>query len=145
MADTTEHEHVASNGRAEITLDQLAELHGGLAKFMLEISDRATRAYQAGVAKNRRVTLHQIGELTKSLRLSVIVRPQYQEAMDRFISGPLAELRAVVDKEDWEHFEESWQSLTVAVNDNHEEFDHGYLVWKVPTDAPSDLDLTPRG
>ncbi|HVB05796.1 MAG TPA: hypothetical protein VNF07_06075 [Acidimicrobiales bacterium] len=145
MSDATDHQHVASNGRAELSLDQLAELHGGLAKFMLEISDRATRAHQAGVAKNRRVCLHQIGELTKTLRLSVLVRPQYQEAMDKFISEDLAKVRAVVDAEEWEKFPEAWEDLTLSVNANHEEFDHGYLVWKVPTDASSDLDLTPRG
>ncbi len=145
MPEATDHEHVASNGRAELSLDDLANLHGGLAKFMLEISERATRCHQACVARNRRVALHQLGELTKSLRLSVLVRPQYQEAMDRFITGDLAKLRAVIDAEDWASFEGAWEGLTIAVNLNHEEFDHGYLVWKVPTDAPSDLDLTPRG
>ena len=145
MPDASDHQHVASNGRAELSLDQLAELHGGIEKYMVEISDRATRAYQAGVAKNRRVTMHQIGELTKTLRLSVLVRPQYQEAMDKFISEDLAKVRAIVDAEEWDKFAEAWDGLTLSVNGYHEELDRGYLVWKVPTNAPSDLDRTPRG
>ena len=144
MTDAADHAHVASNGRAELSLDELANLHGGLAHFMLEISERATRCHQAGMARNRQVARHQLGELTKTLRLSVLVRPQYQEAIERFIADDLAKVRAVIDAEDWDHFEEVWEGLTIAVNKSHEEFDHGYLVWRVPENAPSDLDLSPR-
>lgn len=145
MPESTDHQHLASNGRAELSLDQLAQLHGGLAKFMVEISARATRVYQAGQARNRRVTLHQIGELTKLLRLSVVVRPEYQDAMEKFIGQDLVALRAVAEAEDWERFGEVWNTLTGSVNSYHEQFNHGYLVWKVPGDAPSDLDLGTRG
>ncbi len=145
MTEATEHAHIASNGRAELSLDELANLHGGLARYMVEISDRATRCYQAGQAKNRKVALHQLGELTKSLRLSVLVRPQYSEAVEVFIKEELSKVKTVCDTEDWEHFEEIWDGLTMAVNNSHEEFDHGYLVWSVPKNAPSDLDLSPRG
>ena len=144
MADTADHTHLASNGRAEISLDDLANLHGGLARAMVEISDRATRCYQAAQAKNKRVARHQLGELTKALRLAVLVRPQYDAPIEKFIAEELAPVRTVIDDEDWDKFESVWDGLTFAVNQSHEEFDHGYLVWKVPTNAPSDLDLTPR-
>lgn len=144
MAEAADHTHVASNGRAELSLDQLAELHGGFAHFMLEISERATRCYQAAKAHNRRVARHQLGELTKALRLSVVVRPQYGEAVERFIADDLGKVRKVIDGEEWGEFDKAWDELTISVNDYHEEFDHGYLVWRVPQSAPSDLDLTPR-
>ena len=144
MTDAADHSHVASNGRAELSLDELANLHGGLAHFMLEISERATRCYQAGKAHNRQVARHQLGELTKALRLAVLVRPQYGESIERFIAEDLAKVRTVIDAEDWGHFDDMWEELTVAVNKSHEEFDHGYLVWRVPENAPSDLDLSPR-
>lgn len=144
MTEATDHAHVATNGRAELSLDELAGLHGGLAHFMLEISDRATRCYQAGQARNRQVARHQLGELTKALRLAVLVRPQYGEAIERFIAEDLAKVRTTIDGEDWDHFEDVWEGLTIAVNNSHEEFDHGYLVWRVPANAPSDLDLSPR-
>lgn len=144
MTEASEHAHVASNGRAELSLDELATLHGGLAHFMLEISDRATRCYQAAKAHNRQVARHQLGELTKALRLAVLVRPQYDESIERFIADDLAKVRANIDSEDWDNFDAVWEDLTIAVNKSHEEFDHGYLVWRVPTNAPSDLDLSPR-
>src|SRR5579863_2654033 len=141
MGDTADHGHIATNGKAELNLDDLALLHGGFAHFMLEISERATRCYQAAQAKNARVARHQLSELTKTLRLSVMVRPQYSEAMERFISGDLAKVSRAMTDADWDHFEEIWQAFTAAVNDRHEEFDHGYLVWRVPKQAPSDLDM----
>lgn len=145
MSEAPDHTHVASNGRAELTLDDLANLHAGLAHFMLEISERATRCYQAIQAENKQVARHQLGELTKTLRLAVKVRPEYGEAIEKFIADDLAKVRAAIDAEDWRNLEDVWEQLTTAVNHYHEEFDHGYLVWRVPTDASSDLDLTPRG
>lgn len=144
MSDVADHTHLASNGRAELTLDDLANLHAGLAHFMLEISERATRLHQAAQAKNKRVARHQLGELTKTLRLSVKVRPEYGEAVEKFIADDLGKLRTAIDDEDWANFPNVWEELTASVNRYHEEFDHGYLVWRVPTDAASDLDLTPR-
>jgi hypothetical protein len=144
MADSADHTHSASNGRAELSLDDLAALHGGFARYMLEISDRATRCHQAAKARNRLVARHQLGELTKSLRLSVVVRPQYRDAVETFINEELAPVRTIIDNEEWDRFDQAWDGLTIAVNKSHEEFDHGYLVWKVPTNAPSDLDLSPR-
>ena len=144
MSEVTTHTHIATNGRAELGLDDLAALHGGFAHFMLEISARATRCYQAAKARNSRVARHQLSELTKTLRLSVKVRPQYAEAMERFISEDLGRVSQAIADADWDHFEQVWEAFTIAVNDRHDEFDHGYLVWRVPKDAPSDLDLSVR-
>ncbi|MGB9111331.1 MAG: hypothetical protein WCF24_01230 [Acidimicrobiales bacterium] len=144
MSEPADHTHVASNGRTELSLDDIAMLHGGFAHFMLEISDRATRCYQAAQARNSRVARHQLSELTKVLRLSVMVRPQYADAMEHFISEDLAKVSATIANEDWGNFDEQWEAFTIAVNDRHEEFDHGYLVWQVPKNATSDLDLEPR-
>lgn len=143
MTDEVDHAHLASNGRADLTLDDLANLHAGLAHFMVEISDRATRCYQAAQAHNKLVARHQIGELTKTLRLAAMVRPQYLDSIETFIADDLGKVRATIDDEDWAHFEDVWEHLTVAVNKNHTEHDHGYLVWRVPTNTASDLDLTP--
>jgi hypothetical protein len=144
MSQFADHTHIATNGRAELSLDDIATLHGGFAHFMLEISDRATRCYQAAQARNTRVARHQLSELTKVLRLSVIVRPQYADAMAHFISEDLAKVNSTIVNEDWNQFDEQWDAFTIAVNDRHEEFDHGYLVWRVPKNATSDLDLESR-
>jgi hypothetical protein len=88
MSEPADHSHVATNGRAELSLDDLAALHGGFAHFMVEISGRATRCSQAAKAKNRLVALHQLGGLTKTLKLSALV-PQYAEAVETFIADDL--------------------------------------------------------
>ncbi len=139
--EETSHSHEASNGRATLSLDDLAVLHGGLAHFMVEISDRATRCYQACRAQNRRVALHQLSELTKTLQLAAIVRPQYSDAIGVFTANDLTTIRDLIDEERWVDFDEVWRGLESAVNKSHTEFDHGYLIWRVPADAPSEPGL----
>jgi hypothetical protein len=144
MAEAPEHTHTATNGRAEFTLDELAELHGGLAPWMMLVSQRTSRAYVAAKAKNARLARFQISEATKLLRSSAKVRPQYTEAVEKFITEQFGGLRKIIEAEDWDNFDAAWEAMTVAINENHEEFDHGFLVWKVDPSAAGDLDVTPR-
>jgi hypothetical protein len=144
MPDASDHSHVATNGRAELSLNDLAELHGGLAPWMMLVSERSRRCYHAAKAGNARLAKFQLSETIKLLRSSVKVRPQYAEAMEKFITEDLGAIRKILDEENWAAFDAQWDRLTVAVNDSHEEFNHGFLVWKVDPTPPGDLDLTPQ-
>lgn len=139
-----DHTHVADNGKVELTLDQLAAIQPGMARLMVEISDRMWKCYHAGKARNRPLARYELSEATKILKTSVVVRPKYTDAMGDFIENEMAALRRVVEAEDWESFEEVFESLVQATNRYHEEFDKPYLVWKVPADPPQDLELKPR-
>jgi hypothetical protein len=57
----------------------------------------------------------------------------------------IAALRGVIEAEQWDRFEDVYTEVVTAANRYHEEFEKGFLVWKVPEDPPPDLDLTPRG
>lgn len=139
-----DHVHVASNGKAELTLDDLASIQPGMARLMVEVSDRMWKCYHAGKAGNRPLARYEMSEATKIMKTSVLVRPRYAEAMQRFIGEEMARLREVVEEEDWDFFEDAFRDVVRATNRYHEEFDKGFLVWKVPEDPPPDLDLTPR-
>lgn len=141
---TTDHTHVASNGKAELSLDELAAIQPGMARLMVEVSDRMWKCYHAGAARNRPLARYQLSEATKIMKTSVVVRPKYDEAMRDFIGGELAALRAVIEAEEWDRFEDSFADVVAASNRYHEEFDKGFLVWKVPEAPPADLDLRPR-
>jgi hypothetical protein len=144
MPDATSgEEKVASNGRAEFSLNELAELHGGLAPWMMLASERARRCYHAAKAHNARLARFQLSETVKLLRSGSKVRPQYEEAMEQFISEDLGVIRKIFEDGDWDHFEEAWSKLTDAINVNHEKFDHGFLIWRVSPVPPEDLVLTP--
>ncbi len=145
MSDTTsDHTHLANNGKAELSLDELASIQPGMARLMVEVSDRMWKCYHAGAAGNRPLARYQLSEATKIMKTSVVVRPKYADAMQDFISGELASLRAAIEAEDWGRFEEAFEDVVTATNRYHEEFDKGFLVWKVPEVPPADLDLRPR-
>lgn len=137
------HTHAASNGKTELSLEDIALLQPSLARLMLEIGDRFHRCYHAAKAGNARLARFQLSQGTKLLRQSVVVRPKYAEAMDTFISKDLAAVREAIDAEDPERFEAVFAAMTSEVNRLHDVFDHGYLVWKVPEQPPGDLVLEP--
>lgn len=150
MAETTgevrvdpTHTHAASNGKTELSLEDIALLQPSMARLMLEIGDRFSRCYHAAKAGNRRLARFQLSEGTKLLRQSVVVRPKYAEAMATFVAEDLARVREAIDAGDPERFEEVFAATTVEVNRLHDVFDHGFLVWKVPEAPPGDLVLEP--
>ncbi|HET9092818.1 MAG TPA: hypothetical protein VFN50_10435 [Acidimicrobiales bacterium] len=140
----SDHTHLVDNGKARITLDQLAAIQPGMARLMVEIADRMWKCYHAGKARNRPLARYELSEATKILKASVVVRPKYTESVEQFVAGELAFLRAVVESERWEEFEAAFDAVVSATNRYHEEYDKAFLVWKVPAEPPRDLDLTPR-
>ncbi|MHB1508900.1 MAG: hypothetical protein ACYCST_02855 [Acidimicrobiales bacterium] len=139
-----DHTHLASNGKAELTLDELAAIQPGMARLMVEIADRMWKCYHAGQARNRPLARYQLSEATKIMKASVVVRPKYGAAIGAYVAEEIATLRAVVEAEDWARFEEAFAEVVKGANRYHEQFDKGFLVWRVPQDPPRDLDLTPR-
>lgn len=139
----TDHTHLADSGKAELSLDELAAIQPGMARLMVEVSDRMWKCYHAGKARNRPLARYQLSEATKIMKTSVLVRPKYTESMQRFIAEEIAALRGVIESEDWEGFEAVFDDVVKATNRYHEEFEKGFLVWKVPEDPPRDLDLRP--
>ena len=140
----SDHTHLVDNGKAQISLDQLAAIQPGMARLMVEIADRMWKCYHAGRARNRPLARYELSEATKILKASVVVRPKYADSVGQFVSGELASLRAVVESDRWEDFEEAFGAVVSATNRYHEEYDKAFLVWKVPAEPPRDLDLTPR-
>lgn len=141
--DQSESPITFSNGRTDLTLDDLGVLLPGLARLMMEVSPRVSRCYHAAKAKNARLARFELSEGIKILKLCTKIRPQYAEAIDRFIEQDLGKVRATIEAEDWDGFDKVWADMTDEVNRNHAEFDHGFLVWKVDEQPPGDLDLTP--
>jgi hypothetical protein len=141
----TDHTHVADSGKAQLTLDELAAIQPGMARLMVEVADRMWKCYHAGKAHNRPLARYQLSEANKILKTSILVRQKYYDATQRFIAEEMAALRAVIEAEEWDRFEAAYDDVVRATNRYHEEFEKGFLVWRVPEDPPRDLDLTPRG
>lgn len=141
----TDHTHLVNNGKAEFSLDELAAIQPGMARLMVEVSDRMWKCYHAGRARNRALARYELSEAIKIMKTSVVVRPKYAESMRRFLDGEIATLRQVIESEEWGRFEAVCEEVVGATNRYHEEFDKGFIVWQLPTEPPGDLDLSPRG
>jgi hypothetical protein len=139
-----EHIHLVSNGKRTMSLDELAAMQPGMARLMPEISVRMWKCFHAARARNVPLARFQLSEATKLLKLSAFVRPKYDEDMTVFLDAEIEPLRQALIAEDWEAFDKAFSSMTTATNEYHVKWNKGYLVWKVPTDPPTDLDLTPR-
>lgn len=138
------HTHVARSGKTNLTLDELAQVQPGLAALMLEIGNRFWRCYHAARAENRRLARFQLSEGTKLLKRCVVLRPQYEADVARFIEDDLGPLRAAIEAADWTQFSVAFAAMTESVNRLHDVWNHGFLVWKVPEQPPGDLVLEPR-
>ena len=73
------------------------------------------------------------------------LRPKYAENMEKFINEEVAAVNKAIESEDWDAFETAFSDMVGAANAYHEVYDKGFLRWKVPEEAPPDLDFTPRG
>ena len=74
-----------------------------------------------------------------------ILRPKYAENMDKFISQKVAAVSKCIDGEDWDGFDAEFDAMVESANAYHEEYDKGFLRWKIPAQPPQDLDMTPQG
>ena len=145
VGDVPEHDHKIDTGKSELTLDELGAVQPGMARVMPEIGVRIWKAYYAGKAKNKALARFQIKEAVNLMEMGVLLRPKYTDNMYKFIEEEVAKLQATVDSEDWDGFEAAFEAMVDAANAYHELYDKGFLRWKIPSEPPPDLDMTPRG
>ncbi len=137
------HSHFVSNGKTTMTLDQLAELQPGMARLMVEISGRMSKCFYAGKHKNTPLARFQLSEAVKLLKMSSFVRPKYLSDMNLFLSNYIERLQLSIAKENWVEFENIFAEIVTEVNRLHAKYNKEFLVWKIPTREPEDIDFTP--
>ena len=135
---------VVDVGKARITLDQLGLTQPGMARLMAELGPRMHRLYYAAEAGNWPLAAYFLRESQSLLRISMVVRPKYTEAMEAFLAEDLAPVADAVHDRDWPTFDRAFAAMVDRANRYHEEFGKPYIVWKTPDAPPPDLDLTPR-
>ena len=89
--------------------------------------------------------IFQLKEAVNLMEKGAILRPKYSEDMDKFIAGIVADVRKCIETEDWDTFERHFETMIDQANAYHEQYDKGFLRWKMPEEPPPDLDLTPQG
>jgi len=138
----SDHDHEVAIKGGSFSLSDLGHLLPGMAEIMPLIGERIWKCYYAGQAHNRPLARFQLSEAVNLMEKGTILRPKYTENMEKFISGPVANLRQIIDNEDWGSFDEAFKTMVEEANGYHEEYDKGFLRWRVPDQPPPDLDLS---
>jgi hypothetical protein len=138
-----EHDHEIKIKGGSFELSDLGLLMPGMAEIMPLVGVRIWKCYYAAKAGNRTLAAFQLKEAVNLMEKGAILRPKYAEDMDEFISGVVATLSGAIDAQDWVAFERTFETMVEQANAYHEKYDKGYLRWKLPSESPPDLDLTP--
>ncbi len=128
----------------KLTGEDLAVMQPGLARLMPEIGNRFWKLYYAAQAKNWPLAKFQLKEAKKLMELGALTRPKYERDLRKFIEKRVTPVMAALEREDLEEFNEEFKESIEEANAYHESYDKPFLRWKVPAQAPPDLDLTPR-
>lgn len=133
---------VARTKHGEISLDQIAEMLPGMARLMVEISDRWWVLYYAAKGGNWMLARHEFSELRKTMQMAGVIRPKYAEPLAGFISEKLKPVEDAIRAKDISVLEAAFREATDAANEMHGELGYTYIVWQLPDTPPPHLRLT---
>ena len=132
---------VAHTRYGDLSLNQLAEIQPGMARLMVEVSDRFWILYYAAKAGNWEMARHEYSEMRKTLQIAGLTRPKYQEPIEGFTAEKLKPIEDAVRAKDWPAFEKAFHDAASAANEMHGEFGYQYIVWQLPDVPPPHLKL----
>jgi hypothetical protein len=139
---TADHTHVVSNGKRELTVDELALMQPGMDRLMAEVGPRAHRLYYAAKAGNWRLADYFFRSMVKQLRLCATSRPKYDADMAAYLEEDCEPVRSALRDRDLAAFETAFARMVERANHYHGVFGKPYIVWVLPPSPPDDLDLS---
>ena len=128
----------------KLTGEDIAAMQPGLARLMPDIGARVWKLYYAAQAKNWPLAKFQLKEAKKLMELGALTRPKYEENLGKFIDENVKPMMAAIEAEDLATFNAEFDKSVEQANAYHELYDKPFLRWKVPSQPPPDLDMTPR-
>jgi hypothetical protein len=139
---SADHTHVFSNGKRDLTLDDLGRQLPGMDRLMAEVGPRVHRMYYAAKAGNWPLAAYFSKSVIKQLKLSVDSRPKYDPEMSDYLAKDYAPVTAAIKAGDAAAFELAYQRMVDRANELHGVFGKPFIGWKTPAAPPDDLDLT---
>jgi hypothetical protein len=137
-------DHVIDTGKGQFKLSELGPLMPGMAEIMPLVGERIWKCYYAGKARNKPLARFQLKEAVNLMEKGAFLRPKYMENMGKFIAEDVERVKTAIESEDWDAFESAFHAMVDAANSYHDVYDKSFLRWKVPSEPPPDLDMTPR-
>lgn len=133
------------NGKnRDMTIDEIAIIQPGLGRIMPEIGARTWKLYYAGKAENWPNAMYQFKEGKKLFELGSYTRPKHEDALEEYLRDHWAPIGKAIEARDLDAFMKAMDAAVDSANAWHEKKEKGYIRWKMPSEPPPDLDLTPR-
>ncbi len=139
---TTDHTHVVSNGKRDLTIDELARQQPGMDRLMAEVGPRVHRLYYAAKAGNWPLAAYFAKSAVKQLALSAESRPKYEPEMSAYLRSDFDPVTQAIKAQDGPAFDAAYAVMVDRANVLHGVFGKPYLGWRTPSTPPDDLDLT---
>lgn len=136
-----DHTHLVSNGKRDLSIDELARMQPGMDRLMAEVGPRLHRCYHAARAGNWPLAAYFSKSAVKQLALSADSRPKYEPEMTAYLATDYAPVTAAIRAQDPSAFEAAWAVMVDRANVLHRVFGKPYLGWRTPEQPPDDLDL----
>ena len=133
------------SGKNKMTLEDMATIQPGLARIMPEIGARTWKLFYAAKLQNWPMAKFQYKEIIGLFEMGAFMRPKHEEAINQYLAENWKPLEEPIAQKDFAAFETAFHAAIDAANAYHELKEKPYIYWKLPTEAPPDLDLRPRG
>jgi hypothetical protein len=133
------------SGKNKMTLEDMATIQPGLARIMPEIGARTWKLFYAAKLQNWPMAKFQYKEIVGLFEMGAFMRPKHEDAINQYLAENWKPLEAPIADKDFAAFEKAFHAAIDAANAYHELKEKPYIYWKLPDEAPPDLDLRPRG
>ena len=134
---------VSEAGR-DMAIDEIATIQPGLGRIMPEIGARTWKLYYAGKAGNWPNAMYQWKEAKKLFELGAFTRPKHEAGLEEYLRDDWAPIGKAIEQKDTAAFLAAMARAVDSANAWHEKKEKPYIRWKIPSEPPPDLDLTPR-
>lgn len=134
----------ATTKHGSLSVDELAEMQPGLARLMVELSQRFWVLAYAGRAGNWELARYMAREAEKLLQTMAVARPKYREDIVSFASEHLQAVVRAIDAKDSTAFELAMASAVEASDRYHAKYRKAFIRFRIPDRPPDWFDLAAR-
>lgn len=127
----------------ELSSEHIAAGLPGTADLMVLVGNAWWRCAYAARGGNWPLAAFYARRVRSLQRRLAVIRPKHAERLAAFEANLLAPVFAAIETRDRASFDRAFGEATDDANRQHVETGYGYIRWKLPDEAPKDVDLGP--
>jgi len=129
-------------GHGELSLEEIAELLPGTGEIMQSVGNAWWKCAYAARGGNWSLAAYFTRRVRGLQRKLAIVRPKYEPDLAAYEAEHLAPVLGACEAGDRLAFDRAYATAVTKANELHVKWGKAYIRWKLPDQAPTDLDLT---